>query len=79
MSPLRYHIVTGSSSVGAPKQLIAEQCRSDGNRFDSIMAMLCIHSFIVDKYNLRAIDENQFENSVLNEVKINRNRIIYVK
>lgn len=37
-------MVSGSNSVGAPKQFIAEQRRSIGKRFDSIMAMLCIRA-----------------------------------
>lgn len=37
----RYHIVTGCSSFGGPQQAHSLQKFSFGNRFDSIMAMLC--------------------------------------
>lgn len=38
---LRYHMVNGFSSVGGPKKLKLKHLRSGGNKFDSIMAMLC--------------------------------------
>lgn len=37
--------MTGSSSVGGPKQLKSEQRRSVGSKFDSIIAMLCYGAF----------------------------------
>lgn len=39
---LRYHMVIGFNSVGGPKQLkLAKQRLSGGNKFDSIIAILC--------------------------------------
>lgn len=38
---LRYHMVSGFNSVGGPKQLKLKHLRSGGNKFDSIMAILC--------------------------------------
>ena len=38
----RYHIVTGWSSRGAPQHWHSVQYVSTGNKFDSIIAMLCV-------------------------------------